>query len=300
MTLNDIVAGVSRRINRRLTDLALRRVEGTPPLRMTAEGPVFLSMLCHRDLHMYLASFKSAYRQVGFGRAVIVDDGSLTPEDRALLQQHIPLLSFIDIAAVDRGPCPAGGTWERLLSVVDQSRDNYVIQLDADTLSVAPWDEVIEAYRANRAFTLAGEATSKQTTAKEAANREPHPHVQAAAEFALGELPNADTAHYVRGCSAFTGFPKGEVTRQQLYDLSTFMEAKLGKRWTEWGTEQFSSNYLLGNCKDLLILPWSKYCSFTGAPRDGVAFYHFIGTYRYTGGFYHRLARKVVRALRAA
>lgn len=297
MTLNDIVAGISRRINRKLTENALRGVANTPPLRMDAEGPVFLSMLCHRDLHMYLASFKSAYRQMGGGRAVIVDDGSLTSEDKAILQHHIPRLSFIDIAAVELGPCPAGGTWERLLSVIDVSRDDYVIQLDADCLTIGPWTEIVEAYRANRAFTLAGEATSKRTTAKAAAARAPHPHVQAAAEMALGEMPDADTVRYVRGCSGFTGYPRGGVTRQQLYDFSDFMKSKLGPRWTEWGTEQFSSNFLLGNVDDLLILPWSKYCSYTGAPSDSVVFYHFIGTYRYTGGLYPRLAKQVIRAL---
>jgi hypothetical protein len=297
MTFDEFIAGVSRRINRRRTELALRRVAATPPLRMKPEGPVVLSMLCHRDLHMYLASFKSFYRALGGGRAVIVNDGSLTAEDRALLEHHIPLLAFVDIASVERGPCPAGGTWERLLSVVDASQGDYVIQLDADTLTVGPVTEIVEAYRANRAFTLAGEATSKQATAREASNRSQHPHVQAAAEMALGDLPDADKVKYVRGCSGFTGFPKGGATRQQLYAFSTFMTEKLGERWTEWGTEQFSSNFLLGNCDDLLILPWDKYCSYTGAPSEGVAFYHFIGTYRYTGGLYSRLARQVIRAL---
>jgi hypothetical protein len=297
MSLHYILSGVSRRISRKLNALALRRVLRTPPLKMRRDGPVFLSMLCHRDLHMYLTSFKSIYRHVGFGRAVIVDDGSLTGDDRALLQRHIPELAFIDIASIDRGPCPAGGTWERLLKVVDLSADDYVIQLDADCVTAGPIDEVVEAYRANRAFTLAGEATTVLTTALTASRRDTHRHVQAAAEIALGDLPDAATVKYVRGCSGFTGFPRGGVVREDLYKFSDFMSAKLGERWTEWGTEQFSSNFLLANCPDVLILPWDKYCSYWAEPTQGVAFYHFIGTYRYHGGVYTRVAKQAIQEL---
>lgn len=297
MSLNYILSGVSRRLSRKLNGLALRRVLRTPPLEMRRDGPVFLSMLCHRDLHMYLTSFKSIYRHVGFGRAVIVDDGSLTADDRALLQRHIPEIDFIAIASVDRGPCPAGGTWERLLKVVDLSANDYVIQLDADCLTTGPIDEVVDAYRANRAFTLAGEATTVLTTALTASKRDTHRHVQAAAEIALGDLPDAATVNYVRGCSGFTGFPRGVVVREDLYKLSEFMADKLGKRWTEWGTEQFSSNYLLANCPDVLILPWDKYCSYWAERKEGVAFYHFIGTYRYHGGVYTRVAKQAISAL---
>jgi hypothetical protein len=297
MSLHYVLAGVSRRISRKVNGLALQRVLRTPPLQMQPDGPVFLSMLCHRDVNMYLTSFKSAYRQVGGGRAVIVDDGSLTADDRTVLKHHIPDLEFIDIASVERGPCPAGGTWERLLKVVDLSADDYVIQLDADCVTVGPMDAVVDAYRANRAFTLAGEETTVLTTARTASQRGPHRHVQAAAEIALGGLPDADTIKYVRGCSGFTGFPRGVVKRQTLYDFSNFMADKLGERWTEWGTEQFSSNFLLANCPDMLILPWSRYCSYQGEPVEGVAFYHFIGTWRYEGGLYTRVARQVISEL---
>lgn len=297
MALHYILAGVSRRISRQLNAMALRGVLRTPPLRMRRDGPVFLSMLCHRDVNMYLTSFKSAYRQVGGGRAVIVDDGSLTTDDRAVLRRHIPELDFIDIAAVDLGPCPAGGTWERLLKVVDLSADDYVIQLDADCVTAGRIDEVVSAYRANRAFTLAGEATTVLTTALTASRRDTHRHVQAAAEIALGDLPDAASVNYVRGCSGFTGFPRGVVKREDLYRLSEFMSGKLGKRWTEWGTEQFSSNFLLANCPDVLILPWDKYMSYWGEPVQGVAFYHFIGTYRYHGGVYTRIAKQAIAEL---
>jgi hypothetical protein len=295
MALHYILAGVSRRISHKLNALALRRVLKTPPLRMQRDGPVFLSMLCHRDLNMYLTSFKSAYRQVACGRAVIVDDGSLTADDRAVLNHHIPELDFIDIAAVDRGPCPAGGTWERLLTVVDLSADDYVIQLDADCVTAGPIHEVVDAYRANRAFTLAGEATTVLTSALTASRRDTHRHIQAAAEIALGGLPDAASVKYVRGCSGFTGFPRGVAKREDLYKFSEFMAAKLGKRWTEWGTEQFSSNFLLANCPNVLILPWDKYMSYWGEPVEGVAFYHFIGTYRYHGGVYTRVAKQAIQ-----
>ena len=64
------------------------------------------------------------------------------------------------------------------------------------------------------------------------------------------------------------------------------------------GTEQFASNFVLANCPDMLLLPWSRYCSYNGVPGGGdVGLYHFYGTYRFTGGLYARLAEQVIRSL---
>ncbi len=43
------------------------------------------------------------------------------------------------------GGCQRGGTWERLLYLLDRSETEYAIQLDADTLTVG--DDADEAVR---------------------------------------------------------------------------------------------------------------------------------------------------------
>ena len=40
------------------------------------------------------------------------------------------------------------------------------------------------------------------------------------------------------------------------------MTAELGSRWTEWGTEQVTSNYVVANSPEAMVLPYPKYACF--------------------------------------
>jgi hypothetical protein len=73
----------------------------TPPMPVGANGDVEVHMLvCHRDVSMALQGLKSFYRFTPDPFALVVhDDGSLDPQDRALLGRHLPGLRFIDADA---------------------------------------------------------------------------------------------------------------------------------------------------------------------------------------------------------
>ncbi len=47
-----------------------------------------------------------------------------------ILRRHIPGIQIVDVSSVPLGPCKGGGTWERLLFLIDRSEKEYVIQLD--------------------------------------------------------------------------------------------------------------------------------------------------------------------------
>src|ERR1044071_7528242 len=89
---------------------AAKGILGTSPLQPRGDSPMFLSMLCHRDLVMYLLAIKSLYMRTGHGHVAIINDGSLTSADLALLQHHIPGLQIFHIDAIEAGVCPRGGT----------------------------------------------------------------------------------------------------------------------------------------------------------------------------------------------
>lgn len=295
------VRGRAERAHRRLCAAVL----DTPPLRIVDAPLRFLSMCCHRDVLPYLVAVKSLYRRIGEGRFIIVDDGTLTAEDRAVLSSHLGAPEFLDIAAIDTGVCPRGGTWERLLSIIDRLGDYYVIQADADTVAIGPLDEVVRCYRENRSFAL-GTTTGYDFTSLAGAARQAQQwvgagenHVQAEAEAAFDRLPDPDRRRYVRGSSGFAGFGRGAAARAEVEDFSRRMEALVGRRWSEWGTEQVTSNFVIANMPGSVVLPQPAYACYWGKG-DGSdsVFLHFFGTFRFTGGVYASVTRREIEGMR--
>ena len=117
----------------------------TPPAVPRDDGVVLFSMIGTKVLLPYLVAAKSLHSRLGRGRFVILDDGSLTPADRRLLDSLLGNPVIRQIASVDTGPCPRGGCWERLLTLLDLRREAYVIQLDSDTVTIGEVPEVAAA-----------------------------------------------------------------------------------------------------------------------------------------------------------
>ena len=271
-----------------------RAVLDTPPAIPNDDGVVLFSMIGTKVLLPYLVAAKSLQARLGCGRFVILDDGSLTSADRGLLDAHLGNPEVRHIAAVNTGPCPRGGTWERLLTLLDLRRDAYVIQLDSDTVTIGAVHEVAAAVRTGASFTLRGGSDAEIVPLTEAAIRaraaEPNSHVQAAIEQALDRvaIPGRDALRYVRGCSGFAGFCKSGEGRGLAELFSQEAQRLLGaRRWAEWGSEQVTSNFVVANEGRATLLPHERYFNFwnAGVP-DDVRFVHFVGTYRYHGGVY--------------
>lgn len=264
----------------------------TQPLEFgDAESPQVLSQLQHKDVLMYLAAVKSFALHVPPGGVHVVDDGSLTAEDRALLAQQVPGVQFHALEDCREPGLPTGGTWERLTAIARLSQTHYVIQLDADTLTRGPIGEVATAARANCAFTIGtwnGQTIetacgrAEQTRARNASL----PHVQTLAEAHFDRLNEADTLKYVRGCSGFTGFPAGSGKLELMRRLSSQMQQLIGDKWREWGSEQVMSNLVVANQPGTVVLPHPDYADCEKMLPDTSRFVHFIGTCRFRDGYY--------------
>jgi hypothetical protein len=272
-----------------------------PPLEIREAPLTFVSMVSHRDLVMYLVAIRSLYAQIGEGTITVIDDGSLTVGDIELLDRLLSGPQIIRADHVDTGACPRGGTWERLLHILDLSSSRYVIQMDSDTLTLAPLDEVVDAYRGNRCFTLTTREGARLATLDEASRvtqRSESQHVQTVAESSLSKLQGFRKWRYVRGCSAFAGFGKGAFTRAQAERFSLQIMDLIGVKWREWGSEQVTSNFAIANSANPLLLPYPRYATYD--PRlDAVesVFLHFIGTHRFQSNMYVRKSREVVSVL---
>jgi hypothetical protein len=103
---------------------------------------------------------------------------------------------------------------------------------------------------------------------------------------------------YVRGSAGFAGFARGGASRQDAEAFSAAMEASIGSRWNEWGTEQVASNYLVSNSPNGMALSWPKYaCHFPDVEAKAATMMHFVGSWRWDHGTYSRWAKQVIGEL---
>lgn len=284
---------------------AARAVLATPPLRAADDGLVIFSMIGTRVLYPYLVSAKSFHVQLGRGRFAVLDDGTLTAEDKAVLAHHLDSPQIFSIADVDLGGCPKGGCWERLLTLLQLRTSDYVIQLDSDTVTLGPVPEVADAIAAGRNFTLKGDATSQWQQARvfgrDLAEVPQDAHVQARIEAAMDRIDAGlpKPVHYVRGCAGFAGFAAGGLDRKAADMFSREARALLGDaKWAEWGSEQVMSNVIVSNEGEPLLLPYDRYMNYWREPDLGQAsLVHFLGTCRYDRGMYLKATRQAIAEL---
>jgi hypothetical protein len=269
----------------------------------TSGGMVLVSQLQHKDVLLFLLAVKSFTRHSRPGAVYVLDDGSLSPGDRSVLHAHIPGLSLLERADFRSAACPPGGTWERLLAIASLVRDHYVIQLDSDTLTIGPVDDVRVCVEQRTAFTLGTWDRQKVETMRERCDTakkligQSNDHVQLVAEAHFDKLHGFESLRYVRGCSGFAGFARQSFEREFVERISGEMWAAMGDKWAEWGSEQVMSNIVVANIPNAVVLPHPKYADCHKMQPELTEFIHFIGSCRFEGGKYARLAAQVIATL---
>lgn len=299
--VNRVIQRLKRDYFRRQYHNVARRILDTRPLQRGDLPFMLLSMVHQRDVNSYLVAVKSFCHFLNPERIVVVCDPSITARDRAVLKEHLPHVELRDADEFTHPDMPRGGTWERLYAIAGFVRETYVVQLDADTLTVQPVPEVLDAIRAGHGFVL-GEMPDTPIRSL-AATREnalpwirPGAHIQGIAETEMVNVGLPENARYIRGCSGFTGFPRSTTMQDTMADFSRRMTARLGDDWKRWGTEQVTSNYLASNAPGTRALPFPKY----GTPdcaTGQTAFFHFIGSMRFINGKYEAASRQALRLI---
>ncbi len=274
----------------------------TPPVVCNPSSRIVLvSQLYHPDTTMYLLAAKSFARFVRPREFVIVDDG-LTEQDKAVLEKHLGAVRIVRTGDVEVGACPRRGCWERFLTLSEESRGSYVIQLDSDTLTLTRPDEVLDCIASARSFTLGTFSGMKFVSVSEAARharKSESDHVQSVAERSLDRIDSASVRRYVRGCAGFAGFAPGALPREGIEQFSREMQGLLGERkWREWGSEQVASNYMVANAPNAIVLPVDRYPFWMpGVDMSSTVLAHFFGTFRFQGGMYLDTSRRIIREL---
>ena len=276
----------------------------SPPIVFdSASNLALLSQLQHKDVLMFLLAVKSFAKQLRPGAVFVLNDGSLSDEDRVLLAQHIPAVSVLELMPFRSDACPAGGCWERLLAICELVKDRYVIQLDSDTLTAGPIAEVRDCVEHQKAFALGTWDRQMSETMRERWNTAsklhpgPDAHVQLLAEANFDKLMDFESLRYVRGCAGFAGFPRQSFKREFVEKISSQMQRAIGGKWAQWGSEQVMSNIVLANIPASIVLPHPKYADCTKMRTGETTFIHFIGSCRFNNGTYARLGRQIIETL---
>ncbi len=288
--INSVIARAKRDFFRWHYSRASHSVLRTKPVAKGTLPFMLLSMVQPRDVVSYLVAVKSFTHFLNPARIVVVCDPAMTADDCATLSKHIPHLELRRADEFTDPRIPRGGTWERLFAIAGYAADNYVVQLDADTVTIQPIPEVLAAIEARCGFVLVEKSSTCMLSLEEIRNitvpkLRPNPHVQSMSEATMATVGLPPGARYVRGCSGFAGFPPTLTMREEMLDFSKRMFDELGEHWKRWGTEQVTSNYLVANSHGAVTLPFPKFGTPNHATAE-TAFFHFIGSMRFINSHY--------------
>ncbi len=298
-----------KKLNKYRCEKQIDKILETPPIYyQKSDDVVVFSMIGKKYLTAYLIAIKSFLYWFSDVSVHILNDGSLDENDLIILNQHIPGIEISHIEDINVSKMPKGGCWERLIKLIELLQNRYVIQLDSDIVVGGPLTEIHKYIENKHSFTIGNprwpEAISIQYISS-VAKRWKSTHVQTFAEIAMPSIPLFINKRFqiTRGCAGFSGFPKGSVDKITLEKFSIQMENAIGKdKWSEWGSEQVASNYLVSTCQGAHILKWPKYQNFanpkSNEPVNSACVVHFMGTNRYDDGQYQQMAKKTIESLK--
>lgn len=291
------------KLKKAVFDYRVRDILATPPIKYR-EAPIsILSMTSHKDLRMYLIAVKSFYHWLGRGKIVILDDGTLGPEDRGCLTHHLVAPRFVSIKDISVGKLITGNCWERLALSLDLSVEDYVVQLDSDIVTTGPLDAVQQCIEHNQSFILGtrnSQEFSRLAEVSEVAGKnDAQSHIQIRCERALVDLPDSGNLYYVRGSAGFYGMGIGSSTRQNAEWFCDNMLRIVGPDFRQWGTEQVSANFLISNAPNARVMGFPDYACFGPLlPLGYGKLLHFIGSYRFDRGEYIRRSLQAIAQMR--
>ena len=289
--------------NRFIYDFSLRKTLNLPRIQLDNDSnTILLSILQKKDMIMYLLAVQSFTRYVKVSKVFVMNDDSLDTNDIHILKRTIPEITILNKTSYRSSFCPENGTWERLLAISELIDNYYVVQLDADTLSIAPIPEVQNCILSQTAFTLGTcrnqtfESMESRAEIGKSMLKKGHSHLQIHAEANLDKIDEYQNLKYVRGCSGFAGFPRRSFSKNFIENISSKMFSILEEKWTEWGSEQVMSNIVIANIEKNNVLSYPEYCAVNQIDHK-TCFIHFIGSYRFKNGVYIKKSKDVLNEL---
>jgi hypothetical protein len=257
---------------------AIAGVLHTAPLEQTTAGPGIVSVLGTAEVLPYLVAIKSLHRSLGRGRFTIIDDGTLTGEDRAILAHHCGDPEIILHQAVRQGPQTPDRAWASLLTILDRRAGQYWIALDPYTVTLGALPDVATAIASNRSFSVVGGV----------ARGGPERQLQRR----IAVLCGTRGWRYREGCTGLSGFAAGGTGRALVAAFHADLTA-LGEPMTA----EIARNLVVANEVEPVWLPELRYVVHSAkAATIEAAFQHFPNGPRH-GEAYAEASRAAISRL---
>ena len=279
---------------------AIAGILETAPIVPRADGLVLFAELGSDAVLRFLVAVKSLHRHLSRGRVAVIDDGTLTAQDRTILAQHCGDPDIFRPGDIAMGDFPRGIGWEALLALLDRRGGEYWLQLAPDTLTLSAPFDIERAISSNRSFAMAASTSlpDRPMPLSEYAQGLSGDDAQSQIERVLARFGAQRGWRYMRVSTGMRGFAAGQPGR----DLARAYHARLGALDPVGAATPASvhvaAGFLLANEGSLMALPPSRYAPMNDdAPGPEVAVMHFAAPSRYEGSSYAHASRAVIAAL---
>lgn len=289
-----------------------REILQTPPLRLDSENARYSlhSLVCERDLHMYLLAVKSFVSRVVGGCVVAHSDGTLTERSEKVLQEHLPGIIIVsreeaNLRAKESLPeglqkiRSYGGCFDRLIDSLLWARGQRHIQMDSDILTIRTPEWIISwMENGTGAFVISDYEKDDVRLSPPVPGVEEHIQTQLErAQSKIEKRLGMEFGNVVGLCAGFYGW----TDQLKLNEILKFVLAceELGYDMTKWGAEQVVTTWLL-SAHGIERLPREDYINLQECAfhlRNSASMIHFIGNNRFRSGWYAESARREIKRL---
>jgi hypothetical protein len=292
---------------------ATRDIARTAPIPCDRSAACAIhTMLSAADAPLYLVGIKSLLRFYSGVAVVIHSDGSLGPDDIAMLRQHIPGCTIVSVTEADaRADQHLGkdtfmrqcrdwdASWRRVIDTELWTNTPKKIIMDSDILFLRRPDEVVDWIEQSGGHFLMGQPPVEPPAPPPVSGKA---HIQLVYRHhvpVIGErlglartFPDGTTSGFY-GCS-------GDVLAPARVEKLVKACLELGISMRDWGSEQCSVIYLLASAGATRLSP-DLYVNFApdqAGCEERAHLIHFLGYCRFYKGIYVRSARAIIQDLR--
>jgi len=175
---------------------AIAGILDTPPVISRKDGLVLFTAIGSASLLPAMVAIKSLARPLQRGRVALLDDGTLTAEDRAVLAHHFADPQIFPADSVPMGSFPKGQGWESLLVMLDGRLGEYWLRVSHDSVTLGDVPEIATAIGANRSFVELAHDTSDSSPVS-------------FADVFNSDVPSAARWHYIDAGGGLVGLAAG-------------------------------------------------------------------------------------------
>lgn len=287
-----------------------RKILDTIPLK-SSEFPIYSvhTMVCERDVQLYLLSIKSFISRVKGGKVFVHSDGSLSQRSSEKLKRHLPGIRIVTPEEAEgkakrelntslQNIRKYGGTFDRLIDSVLWAQGTHHIQMDCDILTVKDPEYIIDwVTSGSHPFVISDYKKEKMGIPESGFE---NAHIQTQMEHRqqeISEKTGFDFGDTIGLCSGLYGW----TDQIQMADIETFVQAckEMGFDMTRWGAEQVTTTWLL-SAMQAQRLPGKEYINLQPPAFhlvDTASMIHFIGDHRFKNNWYAQKAVKEINRL---